>query len=533
MVAVGKISVDMVAYTGKLLKPVKQAQSAVVSFSKTASRVGIALGAIAAPIAAAVAGFLTFRKAVSEVGDAMERIDETGKRAERLGIPIEMLTGLEHAAGLADMSVEELGTSLQYMMKKGLAVGDLGRISDELKGIEDPVVRMQRVLEIFGRGGAGMVNVLAGGSAALEAMMKDAGALGKTFSQLDFKRVEAANDAITRMKGAWEGITNMAAIAFAPMIESIANWATQAVQWVKGFADNFQENIGILSQWWKDNWSNILKDLGDNFGTYIRNQLRLWEFMIRAMSRMFLVFEGWLSTNWKEAFSVGLKTGALSGMKSLVDMGGPILKVLSAFGKNARRALSGEDVSVEEMAGVNQMLDDLERGAQSVGLEGLMESLGTTLAEEIARGAEGIEQYKWTNTPAPQFKTDIKAPGIKIEWTAEKVAQALMGTGAFGFLNPFVLQKMMADTWEPIKRTIVGGEMGLGELGAAFSRPVEQWEDVRVGAVERGSQEAFSAILGTQKKVEEQHFAEAQRQTELLQAIAATKFTLAVTALAR
>jgi hypothetical protein len=73
-------------------------------------------------------------------------------------------------------------------------------------------------------------------------------------------------------------------------------------------------------------------------------------------------------------------------------------------------------------------------------------------------------------------------------------------------------------------------DLGIDRLLDAF-RQQPQWEDIRVGAAERGSQEAFSAIMNTQKKIEEQHFEEAKRQTQLLQAISATKITLAITSM--
>jgi len=214
MAKVGSIVIDLVANTGKLLAPLKKAESAVSSLVGKFAR----FGGIGAAIAAPIAGLLTLNKAVNEVKQAFADLDNAGKESDRLGIPTEKLTALQHAADLAGVSAEQLGIALQFMMRKGFSVSDLGRLADEMVAIEDPVKRMQWTIERFGRSGAGMINVLGAGSAGLKDMEEDARKLGLTVSRWDAAQVEAANDAFARIGKAVDGIARVIAIKLAPYI---------------------------------------------------------------------------------------------------------------------------------------------------------------------------------------------------------------------------------------------------------------------------------------------------------------------------
>lgn len=222
MVKVGTISVDLVAHTGKLLKPLKQAEAGVSSMIGKFAK----FGGIGAAIAAPVAGLLSMNAAINKVKSSFAELDTAGKAADRLGVTTETLTGLQHAANLAGVSAEQLQSSLEFMLKKGFAVDQLGRMADEMVAISDPMQRMQWIIERFGRSGAGMINVLGAGSKGLRDMADDAQRLGLTFSRLDAAKVEAANDAFARIGLAIKGVSNSLAIELAPWVEWLSNKAT-------------------------------------------------------------------------------------------------------------------------------------------------------------------------------------------------------------------------------------------------------------------------------------------------------------------
>lgn len=207
---IGRVAVDFVATTGKMLAPIKQAQAGIASFAKTATLMKVTLAAL--PFAAVARG----------VARATNRLGDLSDESKRLGIPADELSNLQSIAAQAGVDVGSLGKSLQYMMKKGFSVSDIGKIADEIDSITDPVKKMQTVLKYFGRGGSGMINMFEGGSKALNRLREENKALGIEVTQQQADMVERMGDKWGRLKDIWTGIWNRIAIEFAPLLEVMA-----------------------------------------------------------------------------------------------------------------------------------------------------------------------------------------------------------------------------------------------------------------------------------------------------------------------
>ncbi len=89
--------------------------------------------------------------------------------------------------------------------------------------------------QIFGRAGVDMINMMQGGSAAIEEQGKRFDELNGIMSRADIKGIEEANDAWmetkTAIKGAWRTFT----IAIAPVLEGLANmftWLVKITKWL-------------------------------------------------------------------------------------------------------------------------------------------------------------------------------------------------------------------------------------------------------------------------------------------------------------
>lgn len=191
------------------------------------------------------------------IGGQMQAIDATGKLAGRLGITTEHLAGLQHAASLADVATEDLTGSLEKMLRNlsvaeerggatAIALRRIGlntralinagpdaafkSIADGIKSIEDPYKRAAVAQDIFGKGGQKLLPLLLDGASGIEAAQREAERLGLTFSQLDFQRVQDANDELTRTKAAFRGLALEAAITLAPALTTISNGLTKLLQ---------------------------------------------------------------------------------------------------------------------------------------------------------------------------------------------------------------------------------------------------------------------------------------------------------------
>ena len=160
---------------------------------------------------------------------------------------------MQHAAQLSGVDSEQLSTGLGFLLKNmadaanggketgaafaalGLNAKDLinlptdqamGMIADKLNAIQNPALRAGAAVKIFGKAGQNLLPLLAEGSSGLSEMTDDAASLGLSFSRVDAKKVEEANDAVTRFKNVFQGIANQIAIAISPAIKIASDYLT-------------------------------------------------------------------------------------------------------------------------------------------------------------------------------------------------------------------------------------------------------------------------------------------------------------------
>lgn len=201
-------------------------------------------------IGAAAAGAAVFAAASALVATQMESIDVTAKVADRLGVTTEALAGMRHAANLAGVGADEFDSTLEKLSKnlgeaaaKGGpaadALKDLGldakalaaipvdqamrQIADGIKGVGNASERSRLAVEIFGKTGQSLINVLSDGAEGFDKAQEEAEKYGLAVSRVDAAKVEAANDAITRAGAVIQGIGSKIAVELAPYIEAAAN----------------------------------------------------------------------------------------------------------------------------------------------------------------------------------------------------------------------------------------------------------------------------------------------------------------------
>lgn len=223
MARVGVISIDLIANTGKLLSPLKKSGAAIASFASGVKSMHSGLGGLVAKVGALTGGLVTTYTVISRVKKAFGEVDEIAKLSDRLGIGTEQLIGLQHAAGLAGISTEELTTALEFMTKKGRSVEGIGIIADDMAALTSATDRAELAVKLFGKSGIKMVNVLAGGSKGLQEMQEDAQKLGLTLSRVDAAKVELAGDAISRIGSLFDGVARKIAVELSPFIQAAAD----------------------------------------------------------------------------------------------------------------------------------------------------------------------------------------------------------------------------------------------------------------------------------------------------------------------
>jgi len=181
-------------------------------------------------------------------------IDATAKLSDQLGVTTERLQGLRHAAELTGAGANTLDAGLATMAKRlgeaargsgaaKPALDELGlsaqalvamspdkafyRIAGALEKIEDPARRNAIAANLFSKANMKLLNTLALGEQGLADMQREAEQLGIAFNRVDAAKIEAANDAILRLKQAAGGLAAEAAIGLAPYIEKLAEMKDQ------------------------------------------------------------------------------------------------------------------------------------------------------------------------------------------------------------------------------------------------------------------------------------------------------------------
>lgn len=271
----GDLVVNLGLNANPFTKGLGAARGALGSFSSGLAGIGSSLLTFGGAMTgiAGVAGIAGLGMAVNS---SMESIDRMAKAADKLGISTESFVGLSHAAGMSGVEMVTLESSMLKLTKTvstaangnagladkftaiGLSVSDLMAMSPDkqfyavaeaLKGVTNQSDKVRVATELFGKAGADLLPVLAGGAEGLADMQADAEKLGMTFSRMDAAKVEEANDAISRMKSAFGGLVNTVAIEFAPAIVAMTNAMTEFLETslsaASGFKKAWQEAFGV------------------------------------------------------------------------------------------------------------------------------------------------------------------------------------------------------------------------------------------------------------------------------------------------
>jgi len=250
MATISTLAVNLIARTSVFDKKMRNSRTNVKTFKTTAmsATAGIARFAKGLALAAGIGGMGFMIKRT------MAMIDQTAKLSDRLGIATEDLIGLRHAANIAGVATESLdkaleiftrrmgevksgsgeatrgldalGLSAQQLISKTPSAG-LKIIADKIKTLGTQAEKSAAAYFLFGRSGAQLLNLFEQGSAGIAKAQAEAVKLGLTFNRFDAAKVEAANDAITKLKGSMSGVTNEVVIKLAPAIKSIADFMTK------------------------------------------------------------------------------------------------------------------------------------------------------------------------------------------------------------------------------------------------------------------------------------------------------------------
>lgn len=252
--SLGSLTVDLIARTFGFEQGMDRAARIADKRMKEIERRAKIAGAVVG--AAFVAGTALLARGINT---AIDRMDEMSKAAQRAQLPTEQFSQLAYAANLADVSMQDITTSMGRLAR---AQADAMRGSKEQEGafkrlgIEfsnaDGTLRNSRDvfldfadayrkfqgspeilatgMQIFGRSFQNLIPLLKDGREGLQAAADEADRFGATISTEAGQQAEAFNDNISRLKIALDGLYNGIARDILPVLTETSNRFQQLVQ---------------------------------------------------------------------------------------------------------------------------------------------------------------------------------------------------------------------------------------------------------------------------------------------------------------
>ena len=266
---IGNLRVNLGLDTAEFRAGAKKAESTLAGLSNSLKGFGLA-----------IAGTLSLAGIATGLKSAVDRMDELGKAAQKIGVPVEQLSQLEYAARLADVPLAELTSSMgkfarsiseiaaggsndagQALQALGVSATDAqGRLrptldimldlADEFSSMKDGADKTAISMALFGKSGADMIPLLNGGRQAIADAANEARAFGLVVTQESSKAAEQFNDNLTRLMGASQGLQQQLAIQLVPTLADLSETTLDFLKTgepVKDMVDGLKDWFGELT----------------------------------------------------------------------------------------------------------------------------------------------------------------------------------------------------------------------------------------------------------------------------------------------
>ena len=211
------------------------------------------------------------------VKSSLNATDSLAKTASKIGTTTEALSGLRYAADLTGVSTQTMDMALQRFTRRTAeaaqgtgeakdAILELGIdarqlvkvpldqrmliLADAFAKVDNEADKLRLAFKLFDSEGAALVNTLGLGRDGLAEMLGEARALGVVMSSDAAAGVEDANDALTRLRFLFKGVTDQTVAALAPAIESLTTKfkdflleVTKSKGGIEAFAQSMAQSI--------------------------------------------------------------------------------------------------------------------------------------------------------------------------------------------------------------------------------------------------------------------------------------------------
>lgn len=228
---IGQLRVALGLDSAQFQKGVKQAESRVAVLGRSMQRLGASMALVGIGLALAIRGNLN-------------AADEMGKAAQRVGMGVEDLSQLKHAADLSGVSMEQLETGLKSLARNmvdnagrftdlGIKVRDsagnmrpmqdvLADVADVLAKMPDGAERTATAMALLGKSGSDLLPMMSDGAEGLRKAAEEANKLGIVITPEMAASAQTFNDNLDRLGAALRGVMMQITAELAPIMERIS-----------------------------------------------------------------------------------------------------------------------------------------------------------------------------------------------------------------------------------------------------------------------------------------------------------------------
>lgn len=234
----GKAYVELGGNDGPLKRVLAGASMAVKAFGATVVAVGtIAFAAITAGIATAIAAINQFAAA----GGAMQDM------SDRTGVATEALSTLKYAAEQTGASVQDIEAAMRKVAKSGEFAGMTAEeafraAAEEVRGIEDPLEKSRRAMELFGKSGTKLIPMIDD----MEALENRARELGLEMRSADAAAADKFGDAMGDLWLVIKDVVFEVGASLAPELTGLISILAKAGAGAASFIEQARPIVGAV-----------------------------------------------------------------------------------------------------------------------------------------------------------------------------------------------------------------------------------------------------------------------------------------------
>ncbi len=311
MSVIGKVSAVFTANSSGLVTGVNQAARSMRSMQSNVSSLAGGMRALVAIQGAQFFGGIVgsasrYVSSLVSMGQAQaDVIDQQSKLAARLGMTYGEFSGLALAGDLAGVGMDSIATAAtkadvafvkavngsatarKGFESLGLSLESLGgmsaaerfqAIASAIAALPTEAQRSAAAVQLFGRAGAQLLPLFAGGAEGIAQAAEQADRLGLALTTAQGQDVEAMNDAFTMASKAVEGIVQQVVAYLSPAVKAVADTFTNLVGSIGGANLGQAIGDGILQgarffagigDWFIANVGSVFayfSSVGDQFG---------------------------------------------------------------------------------------------------------------------------------------------------------------------------------------------------------------------------------------------------------------------------